>query len=126
MYIDPPYPQKFLQMGVSHYELGSDDVVGLCGGCVVDGFDSVDGFARWGRVMEQENLKRGIQSYLDEWLDCYCLLGFDSVGNLVQIHVANSDRDILALDKAYKDWYEETFDVEPFEAECEWEDGEED
>ena len=61
-------------------------------------------------MADQPRLENGIRSHLDEWLDCYCLIGYDNAWNLITVQRADSDMHINAVEKAYADWYESMFD----------------
>jgi hypothetical protein len=77
-------------------------------------------------VEKMEARKRAIRERLCECLDSYALIGFDPDGNMVDMCEMPSDLHVLAVNKAFKDWYKEHFEEDPIEWEMEWEDGDDD
>lgn len=75
-------------------------------------------------MMQQRT--KAIKATLTEHMESYALIGFDLDGNQVCITHTPTDRDFLAVDKAFQNWYDETYSAEPIEALCEWETDDED
>jgi hypothetical protein len=69
--------------------------------------------------------KKMIRRVLMEHMDSYAVIGFDVDGNQIAIFEAPTDKDVLAVNLAFMNWYDEQFGEEELEATMEWEDDDE-
>jgi hypothetical protein len=70
-------------------------------------------------------ITKQLETVLSERLDSYALIGFDPEGNQISITHTPTDLHTQAINAAFREWYEECFEADPIEAECEWEDEDE-
>ena len=61
---------------------------------------------------KMDKVNASIKAVLSERLDCYALIGFDVEGNEVRICHTPTDRDVRAVNDAYREWYEEQEEIE--------------
>ena len=59
---------------------------------------------------KMDKLNESIRAVLSERLESYALIGFDLEGNEVKLCHTPTDKDVRAVNDAYREWYEETVD----------------